>query len=196
MLWGVVASHAGLSTAYFGIAGGMVLSAALSARLRLAADETADHTPAHHWADHVVDGEPPLDAGPVMIQVEYCVEPEHAVAFRAAMVELGRQRRLHGVDRWWILRDPADPSTRRDLIRRRAGTCYHERVSVRLGGRERCNLSPEGVRPITTRHQSRRSAPSTEGDRAVEERTKVSAGGRRITGRRGLAAPTTRCRPE
>jgi len=178
VLWGVVASHSGLSTAYFGIAGGLLLAAALSARLRLSADETADHTPAHHWADPVVDGEPPLEAGPVMIQVEYCVEPQHADAFRAAMLELGRQRRLHGVDRWWILRDSADPShfvetwieaTWAEHLR------YHERVSVsHREVEQRVQSLARKDPPIRTRHLvAPVSRPSTEGvARAVEERTK------------------------
>lgn len=132
-LWGTVASRAGLSAAYFGIAGGLVLGAALAARLRLAADGQVDHTPAHHWADPVVAGDPPLEAGPIMVQVEYSVDAPRADAFRIAMVELGRHRRRHGAEQWWLFQDTADPTrfvetwiepTWAEHLR------YHERVSV------------------------------------------------------------------
>src|SRR5204863_2949708 len=67
-LWGAVASRAGLSAAYVGIAAGLLLSAALAIRLRPGADEAVDFTPAHHWPEPDVVGEPSLEAGPVMIQ--------------------------------------------------------------------------------------------------------------------------------
>src|SRR5262249_9751314 len=81
-LWGAVASHSGLSAAYVGIAAGLLLGAALAIRLKLAADANVDHTPAHHWPDPTVAGAPRLESGPIMIQVEYCVDPPNAEAFR------------------------------------------------------------------------------------------------------------------
>jgi len=109
-LWGAVASRAGLSFAYLGIAAGLVLGAVLTARLRLAADEAVDHTPSHHWPDPVVAGEPALEAGPIMIQVEYSVDPIQASAFSSAMREVGRNRRRDGAVQWWLFQDTADPS--------------------------------------------------------------------------------------
>jgi MFS family permease len=155
-LWGVVASRDGLSTAYFGIAGGLLLGAALAVRLRPAADEVLDHTPAHHWPDPVVSGEPSLEAGPTMVQVEYSVDPPRADAFRSAMAELGRNRRRDGAVQWWLFQDTADPSrfvetwieeTWAEHLR------YHDRVSVahkELEQRVR-NLTRSGS-TIATRH--------------------------------------------
>jgi len=77
-LWGAVAARAGISAAYFCIAGGLMLGAVLAVRLKPAAGEIIDHTPAHHWPDPVVAQEPSLDAGPIMVQVEYCVDPPRA----------------------------------------------------------------------------------------------------------------------
>src|SRR3954470_7325787 len=74
-LWGEVASYAGLNIAYFGIAGGLVLGAVLALRLKPATGEVVDYTPAYHWPDPVVAAELSLEAGPVMVQVEYCVDP-------------------------------------------------------------------------------------------------------------------------
>jgi quinol monooxygenase YgiN len=110
ILWGVVASRAGLGAAYFGIAGGLLLGAALAVRLKPADGEVLDHTPAHHWPDPVVDGEPSLEAGPIMMQVEYTVDPPHRDAFRSVMSELSRNRRRDGAMQWWLFQDTADPS--------------------------------------------------------------------------------------
>ncbi|MCI0588387.1 MAG: MFS transporter [Planctomycetes bacterium] len=132
-LWGLVASHSGLDAAYFGIAGGMLLGAALAVRLKPASGEAVDHTPAHHWPDPVVAGEPSLEAGPIMVQVEYRVNPSNAEAFRGAMAEVGRNRRRDGAVQWWLFQDTADPTrfvetwieaTWAEHLR------YHERVSV------------------------------------------------------------------
>jgi MFS family permease/quinol monooxygenase YgiN len=133
VLWGIVASRGGLSMAYFGIASGLALGAALAARRGLAPDQVVDHTPAHHWPDPVVSAKPSLEAGPIMVQVEYTVEPPNADAFRSATAELGRSRRRDGAMQWWLFQDTADPSrfvetwieeTWADHLRN------HERVSV------------------------------------------------------------------
>ena len=68
-----------------------------------------------------------------MVQVEYCVDPPRADAFRSAMAELGRNRCRDGAVQWWLFQDTADPSrfvetwieeTWADHLRN------HERVSV------------------------------------------------------------------
>src|SRR5262245_10987760 len=132
-LWGAIASQAGLSTAYLGIAAGLVVGAVLAVRLRVAADELVDHTPAHHWPDPAVAGELSLETGPIMVQVEYNVDPSRADAFRSTMGEVGRNRRRDGAVQWWLFQDTADPSrfvetwiepTWAEHLR------YHERVSV------------------------------------------------------------------
>jgi len=165
-LWGVVASRAGLSMAYYGISGGLLLGAVVAVLLRPASDAVVDHTPAHHWPDPVVAGQPSLEAGPIMIQVEYCVDLPRADEFRSAIVEVGRNRRRDGAVRWWLFQDTADPSrfietwievTWAEHLRN------HERVSVahkELEDRVRA-LTRTGT-TIATRHfiapGSRRSA--------------------------------------
>jgi len=179
-LWGAVATSAALSTAYFGIAGGLVLGAAIAVRLRPAADEVVDHSPAHHWPDPVVTGEPPLEAGPIMVQVEYSVDSSCADGFRSAMTELGHNRRRDGAVEWWLFQDTADPSrfvetwieeTWAEHLR------YHDLVSVaqkELEQRIR-DLTRSGS-TITTRHFiAPVSRPSTNAMvRTVVERTKCS----------------------
>jgi len=110
VLWGALASSAGLGAAYFGIAGGLVLGAAFAGRSRLATIEPDDHTPSAHWPAPVMAGEPSLEAGPIMIQVEYNVDTAQAAAFTAAMSAVGRNRRRDGAMQWWLFQDTADPS--------------------------------------------------------------------------------------
>jgi MFS family permease len=178
VLWGVVASRAGLSTAYFGIAGGLLVGAGLAVVLRPAADEVVDHTPAHHWPAPVVTGEPSLEAGPVMVQVEYSVDPAHADAFTIAVAELGRYRRRDGAVQWWLFQDTADPArfvetwievTWAEHLRN------HERVSVahkEIEQRVR-DLTRSGSTVATRHFIAPEPRPSTNAAvRAVEERTR------------------------
>jgi predicted MFS family arabinose efflux permease/quinol monooxygenase YgiN len=109
-LWGAVASAAGLSAAYAGIALGLLLGAGLAVGLKPGSNVTADHTPAHHWPDPVVAGKPSLEAGPIMVQVEYSVDPAHADDFRRVLADIGRNRRRDGALQWWLFQDTADPS--------------------------------------------------------------------------------------
>jgi MFS family permease len=178
LLWGAVASSAGLSAAYFGIAGGLLLGAVLAIWLRSAADGVEDHGPAHHWREPQVDGELSLEAGPIMIQVEYIVDPPQAHAFELAMGELGRNRRRYGAMHWWIFQDTADPSrfvetwiesTWAEHLR------YHERVSIAHKQIEQRaqDLTRSGS-TITTRHFVAPVGPpsTTAMVRAVQERTR------------------------
>jgi MFS family permease len=176
--WGLVAARAGLSSAYFGIAGGLVVGAALAVRLRPAADEIVDHSPAHHWPEPVVSGEPSPDAGPIMVQVEYSVDRQNEDAFRKAMAEMGRNRRRDGAVQWWLFQDTANPTrfvetwieeTWAEHLR------YHERVSVAHKEiEERVRALTRSDSTIATRHfiapVARSSSSAVE--RTVEECTK------------------------
>jgi quinol monooxygenase YgiN len=119
-----------------------------------------------------------MDAGPIMVQVEFTVDPTNADAFRIAMTEVGRNRRRHGAEQWWLFQDTADPSrfvetwiesTWAEHLR------YHDRVSVthkELEQRAQALLRRGST--MTTRHFiAPISRPSTNAvQRAVEERTK------------------------
>src|SRR5262245_54707995 len=177
-LWGFIASRGGLSTAYFGIAAGLLLGGALAVRLRPVRGEVVDHTPARHWAAPVVTGEPSLEAGPIMVQVEYSVDSSCADAFRSALAELGRSRRRDGAVQWWLFQDTAEPlcfvetwieETWADHLRN------HERVSIAHRDIEQRvrDLTRSGS-TIATRHfiaaETRPSAYAAV--RAIEQRTR------------------------
>jgi quinol monooxygenase YgiN len=176
-LWGWIASRNGLSAAYDGIALGLLAGAVLAFRIQPAWGEAADYTPARHWAEPVVSGEPSLEAGPIMVQVEYNVDPSCGESFKIAVAELGRSRRRDGAIEWWLFQDTADPSrfvetwieeTWGDHLRN------HERVSVahqQIEQRVRDLTRSDAT--IATRHfiapAARRSAIAAA--RAVGDRT-------------------------
>jgi MFS family permease/quinol monooxygenase YgiN len=177
--WGVVASRGSLRAAYIGIACGLLLGAALAARLRTLSDEIADHTPARHWPAPVVAGQPSLEAGPIMVQVEYSVDPDCADGFRTAIAELGRSRRRDGAVEWWLFQDTADPAhfvetwveeTWADHLRN------HERVSVahrEIEQRVR-DLTRTGTTPKTRHFIAPGARPSTfAAERAAEDRSRA-----------------------
>jgi quinol monooxygenase YgiN len=155
-----------------------VLGAALAFRRTPAPDGVLDHTPAHHWPDPVVRGEPSLESGPIMVQVEYQVDAERAGAFRNAMAEMGRNRRRDGAVEWWLFEDTADPSrfvetwieeTWAEHLR------YHDRVSIAHKElEEKVRALTQSGSAIATRHfitpDNRRSTKAAE--RAVEECTR------------------------
>src|SRR5215216_2102843 len=86
--WGLVTGAADVELALTLAAGGLVAGVALARRWPLAQSEDSDLTPAGVWTDPNVDIEPRPDDGPVLVTVEYEVEPEQAERFVVAMQEL------------------------------------------------------------------------------------------------------------
>jgi len=173
-LWGAVAQRGGLRAAYFGIAFGLLFGAVLAARRKAVPDLNVDYTPARHWPAPVVAGQPSLEAGPIMVQVEYSVDADCADGFRSAVAELGRSRRRDGAVEWWLFQDTAEPSrfvetwieeTWADHLRN------HERVSVAHKGIELRvrELTRGGTAPATRHFIAPGARPSAyAAERAVE----------------------------
>jgi MFS family permease len=106
--WGEVAQKLGLRTAMGLSAAGMLASVVLLARLRITAfDRELDLSP-HQDAPHSPTAIP-LEAGPILVQAEYTVLPEHKQAFLAAMVPVRRLRLRDGAMRWALFEEPDQP---------------------------------------------------------------------------------------
>ena len=101
--WGAVAARAGLSTALLCAGIGAIMTTALGLFLRMP-DVTVDLTPWNHWRLPAV-ADANADAGPVLVTVEYHVDPERLPEFIKTMHEYGRVRRRDGASRWGIFRD-------------------------------------------------------------------------------------------
>jgi hypothetical protein len=111
LAWGLVTGFADVETALTIAAAGLVAGVALARRWPLAKSELDDLTPAGVWSDPIVDIEPRADDGPVLITVEYEVEPSDAERFVSAMQELRRIRRRDGAYRWGLYADLEQPGS-------------------------------------------------------------------------------------
>jgi MFS family permease len=105
LTWGIVTAATNVETALTIAAAGLAVGVALARRWPLAASERADLTPAGAWSDPSVDVEPRPDDGPVLITVEYEIDPADAERFVRAMEELARIRRRDGASRWNLYAD-------------------------------------------------------------------------------------------
>jgi len=105
-----VANRVGVAWALTAAAGGMVLGLALIPRYRLVAAEALDLEPSRNWPDPVVAEELAHEAGPVLVVVEYTVEPARRAAFAAAARSVLRpMRRRDGAVFWEVFADSAKP---------------------------------------------------------------------------------------
>jgi len=102
--WGAVAARADVSQALLWAGIGAIATTVLGLFLPLP-DTSVDLTPWNHWRmPRVVDAD--VDAGgPVLVTVEYDVDPRRVSEFIKAMHEYGRVRRRDGASRWGICRD-------------------------------------------------------------------------------------------
>ena len=109
LTWGLVTGAVDVETALTIAAAGLVAGVALARRWPLAKSEHSDLAPAGVWSDPSVDVEPRPEDGPVLITVEYEVEPSDAERFVSAMQELRRIRRRDGAYRWGLYADLEQP---------------------------------------------------------------------------------------
>ena len=109
-LWGQVAAVWGLPLAHFIAAAGALLAIPITWRWHLQTGANVDLTPSLHWAAPVVSHEIEDDRGPVLVTVEYRIDPAERRPFLAALDRLGRERRRDGAYRWGVFEDTADPS--------------------------------------------------------------------------------------
>jgi hypothetical protein len=110
VLWGVVATHVGISAALLGsAAAALILGIAATYLFPLRMGRELDLTPSLHWSEPVVVTEPHPQDGPVLITVDYQIDPERAEEFVEAMQKLKRILRRDGATRWGLFADPALP---------------------------------------------------------------------------------------
>ena len=105
-VWGSVGARASVETALLWAGLGTIATTALGLLARLP-DMTADVSPWNHWRVPAIvkDVAPGLEQGPVLVTVEYLVDPQNVKQFLRAMRRYGRVRRRDGASRWGIFRD-------------------------------------------------------------------------------------------
>ena len=105
-VWGLAAEHRGLVFAFLLASAGTAASILLRFFARLPQVEV-DLSPWVHWnAPTLADGlDYDSDDGPVLVTVEYRVDPHQAATFLEAVHRLGRLRRRDGASYWGVFRD-------------------------------------------------------------------------------------------
>jgi MFS family permease len=133
LLWGALADQVGipwtLLTAGVGLAG----ASFLTLRWRLPAQEAEDYRPSLHWPLPTTAGSIADDRGPVMVTVEYRIDPARSTAFAEALERRGHVRRRDGALFWEHFADAADPARHIEVFIAESWMEHlrqHERVTV------------------------------------------------------------------
>jgi predicted MFS family arabinose efflux permease len=109
-IWGEVANISGLPAALMFAAAGAMLAIPLTWRWKLQTGANVDFSPSMQWPDPVTTRTIEADRGPVLVTVEYRIDPQNRTAFLHAIGKNSRARRRDGAYDWGIFEDPADPS--------------------------------------------------------------------------------------
>ncbi|MCC3504586.1 MULTISPECIES: MFS transporter [unclassified Microcoleus] len=110
LLWGIIAQQAGISVSLNMAGVGAIATTALATRYRLRCAEKMDLTSSLHWQQPAHSFEPSPNDGPVLITLEYCIDPADANSFKQVMQALSRTRRRDGAIQWGLYQDLSHPS--------------------------------------------------------------------------------------
>ena len=108
-LWGQVAAEWGLPIALAVAGAGALAVIPLTWRWHLQTGADIDLTPSGHWPEPVVSREVEQDHGPVMVMVEYRIDPDRRGPFLAVLDRLSQERRRDGAYAWGVFEDTAEP---------------------------------------------------------------------------------------
>jgi Transmembrane secretion effector len=75
--------------------------------LKLQTGAETDLTPSMHWPAPIITQEVEQDRGPVLVTVEYRIDPREREPFLAALETLGQERRRDGAYAWAVFEDAA-----------------------------------------------------------------------------------------
>jgi hypothetical protein len=111
---------------------GAVSGIAATWRWKLLGSATVDLTPSAHWPIPVL-AEPVADeGGPILVTVEYEIDPVDHAAFTAAITLLAAERRRDGAFFWQVFADAENPRRRVEVFMLESWLDHlrqHERVT-------------------------------------------------------------------
>lgn len=103
--WGWLAQAFGTPPALLVAAAGTVLAAIVGSRFRLGDAARVNVTPSGHWPQPVVGPDLHDDRGPVLVTIEYRVDPARRQDFLQRLQPLGHARRRNGALQWGVAED-------------------------------------------------------------------------------------------
>ncbi len=104
-VWGAVANGVGTHWALGVSAVSVIALQWLYRRVRVEMGEEADVVPGARLPELAIASEPSPDDGPVLIQLEYRIDPANRDAFLKAIQKVGPTRRRNGATSWRVFRD-------------------------------------------------------------------------------------------
>jgi MFS family permease len=107
--WGKVAAYAGVPWSITLAAVSALFALALTLHLALEGAGEEDHTPTHPWEEPVPAREMAPDVGPVMVTIEYLVDPARGEDFERLMGESRSMRLRNGAVSWGLFEDSQVP---------------------------------------------------------------------------------------
>ena len=132
-LWGAVAERAGVSRALAYSAIGLVVGLLATFRYPLRSGAGLNLSPSRQWPAPIVNHDLEPDRGPVLVTVEYRIDPERAADFAQAMRDVRRIRLRDGALQWGLFVDAADPALVQEIFLVKSWIEHlrqHERVTV------------------------------------------------------------------
>jgi len=110
VFWGAAADRLGIRIAL--LLTGMALAAGLMTKTRFplrAGNEDVDVSPSMHWPLPTLLVKPEFEQGPVLVQIEYKIDPKHQDEFSHAMKDLSIIRKRDGAFFWGLFRHDVYP---------------------------------------------------------------------------------------
>jgi len=98
----------GLPAAQVIAAIGALVAIPLTWRWKLQTGAGFDLTPSMHWPAPIVASDIEHERGPVLVTIEYRIDPKDREPFLAALEKLARERRRDGAYSWGVFEDAAD----------------------------------------------------------------------------------------
>jgi len=106
-IWGELASVVGLTAALLIAAAGAIVAIPLTRAWKVQTGAVDDLSPSMHWPAPITTTAIEPDRGPVLVTVEYHIDPKNREPFLHALGRSARMRRRDGAYDWGIFEDPA-----------------------------------------------------------------------------------------
>jgi MFS family permease len=108
-LWGAIATKTSVSATLIGTSLCTVAGIFLTWRYKISSGEDLDLAPSQNWPVLAMEKEPDMEEGPVLVVVEYQVDPAQSQTFMDAMSPMKTIRMRDGAFKWNLFRDVATP---------------------------------------------------------------------------------------
>jgi hypothetical protein len=128
-----LAEHLGLSRTLLIAAAGMIVGLVATFRIHLQSGEGLNLAPSRQWPAPIVNHDLEPDRGPVLVTVQYRIDPARSAEFAEAMRGVRRIRLRDGAMQWGLFVDSADPTLQTEVFLVKSWIEHlrqHERVTI------------------------------------------------------------------